>query len=52
VPLGAGQAEVGRIDAMRAVALPAVVRLAVRPPVRVEVELSDPPGKAAFAWER
>jgi hypothetical protein len=52
VPLGAGQAEVGRIDARRAVALPAVVRLAVRPPVRVEVELSDPPGKAAFAWER
>ncbi len=52
VPLGAGQAQIGRAEVKRTVGLPAVVRLAVRPPVRVELALTDPPARVAFAWER
>jgi hypothetical protein len=50
--LGAGQAVLGNGVPSREVRLPATVRIAVRPPVRVELALSSPPARVSFGWQR
>jgi hypothetical protein len=50
VPAGSNAAQIDRVVAVRELALPATVRLRLRPPVRVEVTVSSPPARVAFGW--